>query len=254
MSNYQYNQYDEDQVKKKYKKIKKVKLKKKFKIALVIIFLGLIIFFFMSDYSKVKSIRIVGQEILTEDEVLDVISINKSTQYLFMSTGKVEKEVKTLARVKDVQVSRDLFGNVSIKIKEADPLAYAIIGNKTYEINDVGNIAVVNDEKRKSFLKSLPSVSGFKDEKLLKEFAKEFKDIPNVMLNEISDVILEPQKADPTRLKFVMQEGILVYVRIEDISSKIGSGRFDYEANKIKNKNVCVYKIEGKNIYQEKCK
>ena len=36
---------------------------------------------------------------------------------------------------------------------------------------------------------------------MLEEFARGFYKVPTLMQNEMSDIILEPQAADPTRLK-----------------------------------------------------
>lgn len=244
-----YNEYDENPVRKTLKQRKKKKLKRKFKIILGLCFFGILAFYLLSDYSKVKSIQIYGNSLTEKEEILDYISINQSSYYMFMNTNKIEKQIKELPAIKDVTVQCNWIGNVTIKIQEAQPIAYAKINQDTYEINSIGNLIKITDQQRISQLKALPYVSEFKDEKLLKKFAEGFQKVPTLMQNEISDIILEPQSADPTRLKCLLKGNKTLYIRIEDLSTRLDDEFFNYEAYKTKYKDKHTFSIEGKHLY-----
>ena len=246
-----YHEYDENPVRKTLKQRKKKKLKRKVKILLVLCLLIILAFYLISDYSKVKSIHISGNSLTEKEEILEHITISQSSYYMFMNTHKIEKQIKLLPAIKEATVQCDWVGNIKIEVQEAQPIAYAKINKDIYEINNIGNIIKTTDQDRISLLKSLPYVSEFKEEKLLKQFAKGFKDVPTRMQDEISDIILSPQRGDETRLKCLLKGDKILYIRIEDLSTRLDDEIFNYEAYKTKYKDKYSFSIEGIHLYLE---
>ena len=246
-----YHEYDENPVRKTLKQRKKKKLKRKVKILLVLCLLIILAFYLISDYSKVKSIHISGNSLTEKEEILEHITISQSSYYMFMNTHKIEKQIKLLPAIKEATVQCDWVGNIKIEVQEAQPIAYAKINKDIYEINNIGNIIKTTDQDRISLLKSLPYVSEFKEEKLLKQFAEGFKDVPTLMQNEISDIILSPQRGDETRLKCLLKGDKILYIRIEDLTTRLDDEIFNYEAYKTKYKDKYSISIEGIHLYLE---
>lgn len=246
-----YHEYDENPVRKTLKQRKKKKLKRKVKILLVLCLLIILAFYLISDYSKVKSIHISGNSLTEKEEILEHITISQSSYYMFMNTHKIEKQIKLLPAIKEATVQCDWVGNIKIEVQEAQPIAYAKINKDIYEINNIGNIIKTTDQDRISLLKSLPYVNEFKEEKLLKQFAEGFKDVPTLMQNEISDIILSPQRGDETRLKCLLKGDKILYIRIEDLSTRLDDEIFNYEAYKTKYKDKYSFSIEGIHLYLE---
>ena len=246
-----YHEYDENPVRKTLKQRKKKKLKRKVKILFVVCLLIILAFYLISDYSKVKSIHISGNSLTEKEEILEHITISQSSYYMFMNTHKIEKQIKLLPAIKEATVQCDWVGNIKIEVQEAQPIAYAKINKDIYEINNIGNIIKTTDQDRISLLKSLPYVSEFKEEKLLKQFAEGFKDVPTLMQNEISDIILSPQRGDETRLKCLLKGDKILYIRIEDLSTRLDDEIFNYEAYKTKYKDKYSFSIEGIHLYLE---
>lgn len=246
-----YHEYDENPVRKTLKQRKKKKLKRKVKILLVLCLSIILAFYLISDYSKVKSIHISGNSLTEKEEILEHITISQSSYYMFMNTHKIEKQIKLLPAIKEATVQCDWVGNIKIEVQEAQPIAYAKINKDIYEINNIGNIIKTTDQDRISLLKSLPYVSEFKEEKLLKQFAEGFKDVPTLMQNEISDIILSPQRGDETRLKCLLKGDKILYIRIEDLSTRLDDEIFNYEAYKTKYKDKYSFSIEGIHLYLE---
>ncbi|MEG0685543.1 MAG: FtsQ-type POTRA domain-containing protein [Coprobacillus sp.] len=248
---YYYNEHDENQVDKILKTKKKKKLKRRFKVLFVLFVLILIVAFFLSDYSKVQSIKVVGNEEIKTDDILNSISVNKESIFILVNTSKIEDEVKQVNLVKKANVSRDFFGNIKIEVEEADKVAYSIIDNVTYVIDEMGNVTETKDKAIIQSLQACPMITKFKDLKLLKSFAKQYVEIPELIKSQTSDIVYDPKKMDETRLKFIMDNGKILYLRIEDMVKQLKS--FDYEAN-IAHDDMCVFKFEGNNIYKEACK
>ncbi|MEG0365225.1 MAG: FtsQ-type POTRA domain-containing protein [Coprobacillus sp.] len=248
---YYYNEHDENQVDKILKTKKKKKLKRRFKVLFVLFVLILIVAFFLCDYSKVQSIKVVGNEEIKTDDILNSISVNKESIFILVNTSKIEDEVKQVNLVKKANVSRDFFGNIKIEVEEADKVAYSIIDNVTYVIDEMGNVTETKDKAIIQSLQACPMITKFKDLKLLKSFAKQYVEIPELIKSQTSDIVYDPKKMDETRLKFIMDNGKILYLRIEDMVKQLKS--FDYEAN-IAHDDMCVFKFEGNNIYKEACK
>ena len=242
---YYFNEHDENQTQLLRKNRKKKKLKRKIKIVIVLLLLLLVAGYFISDYSRVQTIVIEGQQEVSKEEILDTISVHKGDVLLFVNTGHVEDEISQLP-------FKSLLGSVRIEIEEAQKVAYCVIGKKTYVIDELGNVSETKDQDLITSLQATPRITQFKDLKLLKQFAKEYVKIPEIVKNQTSDILYDPQNADETRLKFIMDDGKILYLRIEDMADQLNN-RYDYVANKEAFKNKCVFSFEGNYVYMKDC-
>lgn len=249
---YYYNEHDENQVKKILKNKKKKRMKRKINIILIFLVMILISSYFISDYSKVQSIEVNGNDHIETKLILENISINDDSIYLFIDKKNTEKEIKKLGLVKKTKVSCDLFGHVSIDIEEAEAVAYCTIDKKTYVIDELGKVSKTNDKKLIEELKTTPRIVDFPDLKFLKTFAKEYVKIPELIKNKTSDISYAPKKYDETRIEFLMVDGRKLYLRVEDMVEQLEV--FDYEANIETYKDKCIFSFEGKGkIYALPC-
>ena len=249
---YYFNEHDENQTQLLRKKKKKKKIKRKIKIVIVLFLLLLLTGYFVSDYSRVQAIMIEGQQEVSKEDIMDAISVHKGDILLFVNTGQVEDEILQLPFVKKVKVTKSLAGSVHIEIEEAQKVAYCVIGKKTYIIDELGHVSETKDKDLIASLQSTPRITQFKDLKLLKQFAKEYVKIPEIVKSQTSDILYDPQEADETRLKFIMDDGKILYLRIEDMADQLNN-RYDYVANKEAFKNKCVFSFEGNYVYMKDC-
>lgn len=251
-NNFNYNEYDENQVDKLFKKKKKKKLKRKVKIITFLFFIVLIIAYFVSDFSKVKSIEIIGNKEVSTKLIEEASAINKETIYLFMNKSKIEESIKELALVKKANVSYDIFGNVTIEIEESQKVAYCVIDNKTYVIDELGKVVDTNDPNIKETLKAFPRLNDFDSLDFLKAFAKEYSKVPELIKTLTSDIIYSPQAADESRVIFILDNGKKLIVRVEDMADELT--RFPYEAYMLSYADKCEFDFSGDFIYMRDCK
>ena len=80
-----YNEYNENPVQKTYKQRKKKKLKRKVKVIISLFIFIMITMFLISDYPRVKSIKIEGVHQTPQQEILKHISIKPSSYYFFIN-------------------------------------------------------------------------------------------------------------------------------------------------------------------------
>ena len=72
---YYFNEHDENQTQLLRKNRKKKKLKRKIKIVIVLLLLLLVAGYFISDYSRVQTIVIEGQQEVSKEEILKLIDM-----------------------------------------------------------------------------------------------------------------------------------------------------------------------------------
>lgn len=248
---YYYNEHDVNQVKKILKNKKKRKLKRRIKIIFFLLVLIFIAGFMMSDLSKVKSIEIVGNDEVKSENIINNISLNDQSVYFLVDKKKLTEEIKNIGMIKRASVSIDLIGNVTIEIEEAEKVAYCEIDKQIYIIDELGGVSETDDKDIIESLKSCPRLSNFTDLEFLKTFAKEYVKIPEIIKTQTSDIVHSPEKADETRLEFIMDNGKIIYVRVEDMVDQLN--RFDYEASITKYKDSCIFNLEGNYLYLEPC-
>lgn len=248
---YYFNEHDENQAQLLRKNRKKKRLKRKIKIVIVLFVLLLIVGYFVSDISRVQTIEVVGQQEVSKDDILETISVHKGDIILLVNTGRVEDEISNMGFIKKVKVTKSLLGSVHIEIEEAQKVAYCVIGKKTYVIDELGNVSETTDKELIASLQATPRITKFTDLDLLKKFAKEYVNIPEIVKSQTSDILYDPQKADETRLKFIMDDGKILYLRIEDMVEQLN--RYDYEANKEVYKDKCIFSFEGNYVYAKDC-
>lgn len=252
-SQYYFNEHDENQTQLLRKKRKKKKLKRKMKIVFVLFVLLLIVGYFVSDFSRIQTIEIEGQQEISKEEILETISVHKGDIIFLVNTGHIEDEVAKMPFIKKVKVTKSVLGHVYIEIEEAQKVAYCVIDKTTYVIDELGNVSETTDKNLIASLQATPRITNFKDLDLLKEFAKEYVKIPEIVKSQTSDILYDPQKADETRLKFLMDDGKILYLRIEDMADQLNN-RYDYEANKEVYKDKCEFSFEGNHVYMKDCK
>ena len=250
-NDYYYNEHDVNQVDKIYRKNKLKKKKRRLKVLLfsiVVIALG---YYFSSDYSKVKSVKIEGVVDLDKEELLEKIPITTSDYHLFLRTKKIENEVKDIPLIGDCHITKDFTGHVVVEVTESQKIAYARIGKSVYLIDDQGRVVETKNKDVIKELKTCPQLLKFKDLKFLKKFAKEYIRIPELIKNQISDIVYAPASSDPSRLKFMMNNGKILYLRVEEMANQLQPDVFDYEAFMTAYSKYNVFRFEGKHVYMD---
>lgn len=245
-----YNDYDRNQVKAILKKRKAKRRKRRLKILLIILIIILIIAFFMSDYSRLKSITVSGNNRVERQEIIDAAKINLHQDYTFFTnTDEIISRIKEVPLVKNARVSKNLFGDITIKIVEADPIAQCTIDNVLYVVDETGRIIKDEAGKYVSYVQRCPRLNNF-DYEHLEEFSKEFIKLPSQVINQISDINYAPLSADETRCEFIMDDAKILYLRYDDMAEQLKGN--NYASLMEKYPDDKYYDFLGKYVYRSK--
>lgn len=242
-----YNQYDENVVKKEFLKRKKEKKEKKKKILYVVLFIFVILFYFYSDFSRLKTINIVGNQKINSQVIIDKLSVKTHKDiFLFVNESKVVNEVKKMDFVADAKVKRDLFGNMSITIKEAKPILYTKINNVLYIGDENAKVIIDSAGVYQQFLANVPFI-GNVNQDTFTNFLTEYRKLPVTLTNLVSDIKHSPLQSDPFRFEFNMNDGKILYLRYDEMVSQLKDK--NYQLIIASNPNAKYYDFVGKYVY-----
>ena len=191
--------------KKKNKKIKKIY---KF-LGLVLIF-GLIVYGIINI--RIKNIYVKGNNILTDQEIIELAGIENYPKLFSISSTKMENKIKMNQVIESVKVKKNLFGRIDINVKEYNMLLKDEIDNSIYLSN---NKKITMDET----ITGLPTLTNVVDETILKSFLKKLDTIDRDILAKISEIEYSPNEYDKELFLFYMNDGNYVYINTNRLSN-----------------------------------
>lgn len=93
----------------------------------------------LSPFFNIKNIEIVGNQKLTNEEIISLSQVQKDENTFKLVKSKVQKNIKQNAYVENVKIKRNLPDTITIEIEERTPTymitfanAYAYINNQGY--------------------------------------------------------------------------------------------------------------------------
>lgn len=248
-----YHIYDSDPRKTYLLKKRQRRRKKRIILLSLFLVLCLITSFFISDLSKVKTIKIKGNSVISDYLIIQRSQIKTlKTNYLFLNTKSVKKELETMGLVRKASVKKDLIGNVLITVEEAEIIAVCQLKKQTYIIDELGNVVKIGTNYKVKNTNGLPKLFNFDKLSVVKAFAKAYIKVPTIIKNAVSDVIFNPLRAYPNRVRLIMDNNKEIHINIEDMEQRLK--HFDYAAYLTEYKDDCIFSFEGGNIYIKKAK
>lgn len=204
------------QDKKQKKEVKKIKTKKErkkielhinYKKVLMyfsIILISLLIIFAFSSI-KIKNIKVVGNEYLTDQEIIDLAGIRNYPKSLKNSSYKISKKVSKNIYIKKVKVKKsNFFKTVTITVTENKPIFFNNSLNKTIlsdgsEVEEKFNVPILLNQVPNDIYK-----------KLIDKISK----INNDVLIRINEITYTPSKVDDELFLLSMNDQNYVYINI----------------------------------------
>lgn len=202
--------------KQKAKKEKLENLKEKFQninykkilviLAIFIILLGII---FKLLNNKIKNIEVIGNNILSEQEIIDLAGIRNYPNSISNSSSKIKKRLEENVYIDYANVKKSNFlTKVTIEIKEKRPLFYYSINSMT-ALSDGSFV-------EKEF--NVPTLVNQVPEDILNNFSKTLDKVNDEILIRINEIKYVPNEVDDTLFLFSMSDQNYIYVNIKNLS------------------------------------
>ena len=250
-----FNLYDDEEARllsqQKKRKTRKKRSNKK-KIWLFVVLVLITTCYFISDFSKVKSIQVRGNIFYYDKDVSEKMNISYDSRYLLTYPSFLyENKLKKDPLIKKVQMKTKLDGTITIDIEEKQVIGY-YIDQKTNQLSlllEDGTSKAIDQDHEKQILK-FAYIEGF-DQKQMQEIAKAFMEgkekVSSEILAMISEIRPYSESYDQNMLKIVMQDGNTFYTSLSTLHQM---NAYSAVLKDLKNDNVCFVMIPNTDMIQ----
>ena len=192
----------------------KKKKKKKFRVkrALLVVFILLVIslIIYIISLLKIKTFYVYNNNYLTDQEVLDILKLNKKSSFLLSNTLTEKAIISKNKRIKDVKIKKTLALEIKVYVTEYKILFYD--AENKYSVLEGGeHIDYIDDN-------SPVLVNKVEDQEIYKKFINKMNKVDNTILDVISEIKYVPNGIDKERFLFSMNDGNYVYVTISKLT------------------------------------
>ena len=195
--------------KSKRKKVKR-KLNKKRFFTFFIILVLLVFFIYKLFNTNIKNIYIRGNEILTDQEIIDIAKLQDHPNSINNLSLTIKKRLEKNKYILSSEVIKKGFINkVYIDIKENYPLFYYQIEDKT----------ILYSGKKVTNKFTVPTVINQIPNTIYDKFINKLKKIDKNILNRMSEIEYSPNDVEEERFFILMNDGNYVYITLNKFLS-----------------------------------
>lgn len=233
---------------------KKNRRKKKRKKRLLILLAACVLaaLYFISDFSKVKSLDVRGNSFYTKQMVLQKVGLTYDSRYIVIPRFYLEWKLEKDDLIEDATVHKGLDGAITIDVKEKSIVGYYIDNGKNYALVNDGSSLVIDSAKLDTIV-NYPLVDGFtagERKKLAKSFGGKQK-VDDSIVQMISEMVPYETSYDKHMVKIIMQDGNTIFTSYESmplLNDYLGT------LKRLKKSNVCLWPDAATHsIHNENC-
>lgn len=196
-------------------KVKKFSFKRLLILLLVLYIIGFTFFYIFK--MPIKNIYIVGNNNITDHEIITVAKIKDYPSIFKTSNRSLVKKIKTIPLIKEVQINKNLFGKLTIKIEEYKILFYNLNNKKIILENGV-------EVDNSNSYKGVPTLINYVPDKIYQRLTKSLLKVDSDILALISEIEYSPTKAneeiiDDTRFILRMNDTNTIYANLLNIKN-----------------------------------
>lgn len=185
---------------------------------ILLFFLGVsLVLFLKSPLSEIRDIRMEGNRLVSDREVLETARLVKGASYFHWDADQAEKRLRRLPEVKEASVTKSFPGTVRIRLREVRRVGYLSEGEKIYPLLSDGSILKTNWEGEVD----RPLVKGLKPKGEREMVAAGLAKLPARVLAEISEIRSGGNDTYPDLVKVYTRRDHLIRVRARDFGEKM---------------------------------
>lgn len=176
------------------------------------LFFALVLFFLLSFViskvfnSNIKNIYVKGNELLTDQEIIDIAGIEDYPSSINNLSVTLESRLEKNQYILEADVTKsNLTSKITIEVKENYPLFYYQTENKTILYN--------KDKVTEKF--TTPTVINQIPNTVYDKFLKAIKKVKKNILYRMSEIEYSPNDVDEERFFILMNDGNYVYLTLD---------------------------------------
>ena len=223
-------------------KKKSKKKNRKLRFFLLVIGTILLLFFFIALLSvyvfdiKTKAIIIHGNNIVTDNQVLEATNLVDYPNFFKVKENTIEKKLEKVSFIKNAKVKKNPLLQIHIYIEENRPL---FIREDTNMIVFDKNNEVPNKAKENL---NVPYLINYVPNTKYDELIKKLKQIDYNLLKKVSQIKYEPNKYDEDRFILYMNDSNRVYINLPKFKN---FNKYDEMVTKFEGKKGTLYLDSG---------
>lgn len=204
----------------KLKQRRKQKANRRLILYLSIFFLLILgVIYFQSPLSKISAIKISGNQFIPQNEMIQLSKLAVGTSFWNFSSEEVEKNILQHPEIKKVSVKRVFPNIVTIEVKEYKRIAYILTNDKYLPIIENGE--VLKTEHKDEIILNAPVFVNWSKGEDIQEMIAQFKELPESVMNSISEIHFTPIPTDSLHITLFMNDGNQVIASIRNFSEKM---------------------------------
>lgn len=176
--------------------------------------------FFILPFSRILSVTVNTKDTETRLAVVKASDLHyyESLVGVWPQTDKIEERIhKKVPSVKKATIKYN-GSHVEIDIEEYPTIGFVVKKNKYYKLTSSGMIDSYGADNPSG---NYPVFYNFKNDDELKEMTKQFDQLSPNLKKSISEIHLEPTKADPGKVKLYMNDGNQVIATTQNFAQKM---------------------------------
>ena len=209
----------EDRIPKlKQQRRKKANRRLIFLLLLFFIFIACILYF-QSPLSHVQSIKVLGNNVYSDKDIVSSAKVSSDTNIWKVENNEIEKKLEQLPEIRTAEVKKQFPNTVVINVNELKRIAYISVENDYVPVLENGK--VLENHQSTNIPLNAPILFGFTEDKSLKEMIKAIEQLPEEVLNAISEIHYDPIQSDEFHISLYMNDGNEVSATITTFAEKM---------------------------------
>lgn len=189
------------------KKKKIIKIKWKTFLILFLVIAGVVWLGYNAMQLPIQNIIIKGTTNLTDYEIMNLAGIDNYPSFFQTTSSSIKKKLLTNPYITNVKVHKKFWGVLELEIEEAYPLYY----DSASESLILSNGNTVKEEANQI---PVPLLLNYVPDTKRDKFFSCMQDVDQKILNQISEILYEPNEYDKDRFLLYMDDGNSVYLTL----------------------------------------
>lgn len=202
---------------------------------LLVCIVSMVIFYLVSDMSKVKSLTVQNNTYYSDEQILEIAGLDYDSNYVLTPRLWVNYLLEKDPLIKDAKLKKDLQGGFTIIIEEEKIIGYLESDASQLLIQGVGLVDVENVST-----KSVPRIGEFTLEQL-EELNEAFVEVDSKILTMISEILPHSESYNSEMVMLIMNDGNRVTSSYNGISL---INRYKQILPQLEGTHVCLFMDE----------
>ena len=240
-----YDEHEERLKKTKARRRRTIRRRHRLHLIIALGIVLLILLYFASDLSKVRSLRVEGNRFYSDEQICEMAGAGYDTRYLLRPAFLMENALKGGSLIEDVQVEKSWNGDIRIKVEEKHVIGYLVQEDAYVLLCSSGEQITLQEDEIGSIV-NYPLLNGFSDEQLdsiAQAFDEVSEEVGAELIERISEILPYETSFNQNMMKIVMRDGNTLYGSYDSVGLL---QIYQAALEQLEGKNVCFY-MDGEN-------